>query len=118
MALLSLDDVKKHLRVLHDDEDAEIAIYQAAAENIVVQHLDRIVVAEGVELPADGEDGYDPYTMVITPAITAAILLTIGDLFENREADAKSNGEAMLPRYVRALIAPWRVWRMVDCETA
>lgn len=115
MALLDLVVVKRHLRVFHDDDDIEIAAYQAAAESIVVEHLDRKVVAEGVTLPADGEPSYDPFAMVITPAITAATLLLIGDLYEFREVDTKDQGDAVLPKAVRALLAPWRVWRSLEC---
>ena len=113
MALVDFELVKKHLRVLHDDDDTEIAAYQAAAENIAVEYLDRPVYASVEEIPS----GADAYAMVITPAITAAILLLIGDFYENREADPKLDGDAVLPRPVRALLAPWRVWRTCTEET-
>ncbi len=106
MALVDLDLVKRHLRIFHDDEDAEVGIYRDAAETIVVEYLDREVVAAG-ETPAT-EDG-----IVVTPAIVAAILLLVGDMYEVREPDQKQEG-AMLPRAVRALLAPYRVWRTHD----
>ncbi len=106
MALVDLDLVKRHLRVHHDDEDAEIGVYRDAAEIIAVEYLDREVVAAG-ETPSV-EDG-----IVVTPAITAAILLLVGDMYEVREPDQKQEG-AMLPRAVRALLAPYRVWRTYD----
>lgn len=111
MALLPLDLVKGHLRVMHDDEDAQIAAYQAAAESIVTEHLDRTVQA-AEPLPVG-----DATAIVLTPAITAAILLMTGDLYEVREPDPKATGEAMLPPAVRRLLAPWRVWRTMpeDC---
>lgn len=114
MALLDLTLVKRHLRVTHDEDDAEISAYQGAAENIAIQYLDREVLPEGSALPAEGEVGYDPYTMLITPAITAAVLLLIGDFYEHREPDMTADGNAVLPRHVRALLAPWRVWRTVE----
>lgn len=116
MALLSLETVKGHLRIEHNDEDAQIAIYQAAAESIIVEYLDRIVVAVGVTLPGIEDEGYDATAMVITPAITAAILLMIGELFETREAGKTDAGDAVMPRPVRALLAPWRVWRLAPQE--
>lgn len=116
MALLDLAVVKRHLRILHDDEDAVIGVYQAAAESIVVEYLDRVVVSSGTSLPGEGETGYDPTAIEVTPAITAAVLLLVGDLYENREADAESKGDAILPRAVRALLAPWRVWRTLPEE--
>lgn len=111
MPLIDRDTLKKHLRVLHDDEDAEIELYGAAAESIVTQHLDRVVVAADVVLPVEGEPGYDPDAISVTPTIVAAILLVTGDLYEVREPDPKLVGDAVLPRAVRMLLAPWRIWR-------
>ncbi len=111
MALIDLDTLKAHLRVLHSDEDAEIELYGDAAEGIVVEYLDRIVVAADATLPAEGEEGYDPNAITVTKPIVAAILLVAGDLYEVREPDPKLTGDAVLPRAVRALLAPYRVWR-------
>jgi hypothetical protein len=105
MALVDFALVKKHLRVFHDDDDDTIAAYQAAAENIVVEYLDREIVPTGGAVEGDAIE--------VTPAITAAVLLVTGDLYEVREPDQKQEG-AMLPRAVRALLAPYRVWRTHD----
>ncbi|WCK77567.1 head-tail connector protein [Agrobacterium fabrum] len=106
MPIVDLETVKKHLRVSHEDEDAEIGLYRDAAESIITQHLDREVVAAG-ETPTDA-DG-----IAATPAIVSAILLVTGDLYEVREPDPKATGDAVLARAVRMLLAPWRVWRTV-----
>lgn len=106
MALLDIAVVRRHLRILHDDEDADIIVYQAAAESIVVDYIDREVIASGTPVTADG--------IVIAPSITAAILLLIGDLYENREAYAGSKGDVLLPRAVRSLLAPYRIWRKME----
>lgn len=111
MPLVSLAAAKSHLRILHEDEDSQIELYTAAAESIVSEYLDRVVLPTGETLPED-----DVYAMNITPAITAAVLLLVGDLYENREADPDATGNAVLPKAVRALLAPWRVWRMIDEE--
>lgn len=111
MPLLDLPLVKKHLRVLHDDEDSQIAVYMEAAETIVVAYLDRVVLAAG-PLPEPEDEGYDETAIVLNSSITAAILLVTGDLYEVREPDPKFNdGDAVLPKSVRMLLAPWRVWR-------
>ncbi|THK38112.1 phage gp6-like head-tail connector protein [Ensifer sp. MPMI2T] len=107
MALLDLALVKKHLRVSFSDDDVEIEAYQAAAESIVTEYLDREVYVEGGS-PTSGDDGT---AIEVTAPIKAAILLLVGDLYENREADPKLEGDAVLPRAVRALLAPYRVWR-------
>lgn len=113
MPLVDLATAKRHLRVLHDDDDAEIDLYTSAAENIVVEYLDRVVLPAGETLPSD-----DPTAMLVTPSIVAAILLMLGDLYENREADREQKSDAVMPPAVRALLAPWRVWRMIDCPEA
>lgn len=106
MPLLDLSLVKKHLRVDSNDEDILIAAYQAAAETSVSEYLDRVIYNDG-----DSPEPTDEYAMVIGPPITAAILLLIGDLYAVREPDPKLDGNAVFPRAVRALLAPYRVWR-------
>ena len=107
MAIVDLETVKRHLRVFHSDEDIEIGLYRDAAESIIAEHLDREVV------PADETPSADD-GIAATPAIVSAILLVTGDLYEVREPDPESKGDAVLPRAVRMLLAPWRVWRTVD----
>ena len=112
MPIVDLETVKKHLRVFHSDEDAEIGIYRDAAESIVTEYLDREVVAIGASPAQD-------HGIVATAAIVSAILLVTGDLYEVREPDPKATGDAILPRTVRMLLAPWRVWRTpVDDDVA
>ena len=47
--LYSLQDVKQHLRVDHDDDDAIIETYMAAAEQAVLQHCNTALVPLGKE---------------------------------------------------------------------
>lgn len=110
MPLVELALAKKHLRVDWDDEDGEIAVYLAAAETSVVEYLDRVVQA-AEPLPAN-----DSHAIVITPPIAAAILLVTADLYERREPPEKNEGEAMLSPTVRRLLAPYRVWRPMECD--
>jgi uncharacterized phage protein (predicted DNA packaging) len=107
-SLVSLDRVKKHLRVDHSDDDDTIAAYQAAAETIVTEYLDRFVYGDGGSAPSD-DDGT---AMEVTAPITAAVLLVTEDLYEGRGSDTWDADGAMLPRTVRALLAPYRVWRV------
>lgn len=109
MSLLDFDLVKKHLRVDSTDEDDVIAAYQAAAEATVCEYVDRDVYAAG-----DSPVSADEFAIELEPPITAAILLLIGDLYAVREPDYKRDAGAMLPSSVRALLAPYRVWRTVS----
>lgn len=115
MALVSLTLAKKHLRVDFSDDDATIEAYLAAAETIVTEYVDRVVFASAADSPPGvAPTGDDGTALEVTPAITAAILLVLGDLYEVREADPESKGDAVLPRAVRALLAPYRVWRAIS----
>ncbi len=114
MALVDLELARKQLRVFHEDENAEIALYLAAAESIVVEYLDRPVLAADETLPEPEDEGYDATTMLVTSPIVAAILLVMSDLYENRQTPEKDVGEAILPPTVRRLLAPWRVWRTFE----
>lgn len=114
MALVTLTLAKKHLRVLHDDDDAEIEVYLSAAEDVVTKYIDRVVYGPVDDSPPGAAPSGDDGTAIeVTPAITAAVLLLLGDLYDTREADPQDTSSAMLPRAVRALLAPYRVWRTI-----
>lgn len=73
-ALISLDEVIKHLRVTYDDEYDLIALYTEAA----ISH-----VADYCNIPvSELSERVDP------KILRAAVLLLVGDLFENREAQS------------------------------
>ncbi|MBZ9943445.1 head-tail connector protein [Mesorhizobium sp. BR1-1-13] len=110
MSLVDIELAKKHLRIDFSDDDDTVTLYLSAAETIITEYLDRLVYASDGTAPT-GDDGT---AMEITPAVTAAILLLLGDLYENREADTDATGDAVLPKAVRALLAPYRVWRVLS----
>lgn len=67
MTTVTLEEAKLHMRVDHDDEDGYFQVLIAAAETHVAKFL-------GDSLP-------DP----MPAPIKAAVLLLVGDLYENRE---------------------------------
>jgi hypothetical protein len=120
MSLVSLTLAKKHLRVWHTDDDTEIGVYLGAAEEAVARYLGRAIYGSEDDSPAGAPPTGDDGTAIeITPAITTAILLLTADFYETREPDPKLEGNAVLPRAVRSLLAPYRVWRTEaeDTET-
>jgi len=104
MALVDTALVKRHLNVTWSDQDAEIEAYRDAAEDVIVQYLDRVVYPVGGTSP--GGDAIE-----LPPAVRAAILLQAAELFDRRETPERNAGEAMLSPVVRRLLAPYRVWR-------
>jgi len=63
---MNLQQVKNHLRVTHNAEDALIQSYMDAADKLVRKYL--------------GSDMPDP----VPEPVTAAMMLLVGDLYTNR----------------------------------
>lgn len=70
MTTVTIDEAKLHMRVDHDAEDSYIEGLILAAETHVRMYL--------------GDDFPDP----MPASIKAAVLLLVGDLYENRERQA------------------------------
>lgn len=87
----TLEQAKLHLRIDHDHEDALILYMIDAATQSVADYLDM-----------DVED----MQLLATP-VEAAILLRVGDLYENREA--QQPGPLIDNRTFIRLLAPYRV---------
>lgn len=110
--IVSLATVKAHLRVTHSAEDALITLYAEAAEKVAQNFINRNVYADDEALDAaviDDTAGADP--MVITGAITAAILLIAGHLYYNREdvvTGTSSTSAVALPLGSQYLLQPYR----------
>lgn len=88
MALISLSEAKEHLKVDQSDEDTLIQIYIDAAVDYIGNFLNN--------------DGF-PYK----PAIKAAALLVVGDLYENRKGGADKDIKANPA--VMNLLYPYRL---------
>lgn len=98
-----------------------------AAEPLAIQPEKLAIITDFLIFKADGgafsveelaartagpdDESYDPHQVVVTAEITAAILLLVGEMYETREADPSVSGDAVPARAVRALLAPYRVWR-------
>ncbi|WP_448208480.1 head-tail connector protein [Azospirillum sp. sgz302134] len=97
MAIVTLDEAKAHLRVDGPDDDADIGLKLAAAEDLAAQLLNR-------PLPwTDGAGAVVP----VPAAVKAAILLILGDLYASREAMSAGLTLAENPTLGR-LLAPYR----------
>lgn len=118
MGLIALPQLKQHLRVDHDSEDALIQMYADAAEQAVLGHIQRRVYPEEVLLPLPDAPDYDEFHMHVTAAIRTAIMMLVAQMYDDRDAETPQ-GDAVLPQPVRMLLAQYRVWRpedMVDGE--
>lgn len=75
MAVLTLDEIKAHLRLDGNEEDAQLTLLSDAAEDYATQYLGR-------SLPWLDDKGAP---VPVPASVRAALLLVIGDLYENRE---------------------------------
>lgn len=106
--LVTLEEAKEHLRVAHDFDDADIMLKLRAAEQMAVHFLDRAVFPSQTAL--DAAVAVNPALtapMVCTDMLRAGILLTLGDLYANRE-DVITGTATQLPTGARACLMPLR----------
>lgn len=93
MAVVTLDEAKAHLRVDGTEEDADITLKLAAAEDAAAQFLNRPLPwadAAGTEVP-------------VPASVKAAILLMLGDLYSNREGGVFGTIHTVNPTVERLL---------------
>lgn len=98
MAVLTLDEIKAHLRLDGNAEDAHLALLNDAAQDYASQYMNRAIPWH------DDVGAEEP----VPASVKAAILLTIGDLYENREAQFVGVIRADNPTVLR-LLSPYRV---------
>lgn len=95
MSVVTLTEAKLHLRVTDTSEDTLIQSYIDAAQDFVRNYINQ---------PLPGE--FD--SPAITPAaVKSAILLYVGDLYENRQA--QSEKDLKPNQAVHSLLYPYRV---------
>jgi hypothetical protein len=109
MTLVSTEQAIAHLRA---DTGEDISVYLGAAELSAMAYLNRQVYATPDEMAAgvlSGDAGDDP--ILIDDAIKAAILLTLGHLYRNREdvIAGQSAGALALPLGARSLLQSKRI---------
>lgn len=98
--MVTLEQVKFQCRIEHEDEDALLAGYMAAARDHIQQHLDRTIYESAV--PDD-----DEYGVVDNASINQAILLIVGHWYAHREAVSESS-MIEVPMGAKALLQPYR----------
>ena len=109
--LTPIEIALKHLRVDADDDEADlIGLYLAAAEDAALSFMNRQVFADADAMTAATQAGSGgEYPIVVTAAMQAAILLILGQLYENRENAVIGVTAMELPNGAFALLQPYRM---------
>jgi hypothetical protein len=98
--IVTLSEVKSHLRIAFTSDDSLLAIYMGAAQEYITNFLNQ-------EIP-----GLSDSPVFVPYSIRSAALLIIGDLYENREGAVMvlSGGAGIIPNpAVNNLLYPYRV---------
>lgn len=99
----------KHCRAAAPDVDL-VGVYLAGAEQAAIDYLNRPVFESQAALDAAealGEAGEN--AMVVNAAILAAILLTTGHLYANREDVVVGVSAVEIPGGAKSLLRPHRI---------
>lgn len=111
--LVTLGQAKAHLRVTHAHEDSDIQLKLNAATRMALAFLDRDVFATQAELDAAVAAGAARPGPLLAEdddmdMVRAGILLTLGDLFANREEVVVGAAPVQLPTGAKACLLPLR----------
>ena len=104
MAMPTLPDLKRHLRIRHDHEDADLEMKLAAAVDQAAQFLNRPIPWLAPLQPADG----DPIYVEVPASVSAAILMMAAELYVNRETAVVGTIYTKIDT-AKNLLAPYRV---------
>lgn len=109
MRLVTIEEARQHCRVDSDD-DQMLTLYGRAAEDAAQEFLNRRVYKDEDALAVAvlaGTAGCDP--IVVNDAIRAAVLLTLGHLYANRENVIVGSAVSEMKEGTRSLLWPYRV---------
>lgn len=110
---VTLDQVKRHLRIDGDDADEDLALKLEAATERIGVHLNGVPPfqpeLDGNGLPVRDADGTIVYTDQIRGSVKSATLLLVGYLYRYPSGDEKKAFEdGVLPAPITSLLSPIR----------
>ncbi|PTS71895.1 head-tail connector protein [Stenotrophomonas sp. HMWF023] len=109
MQLITIVQARQHCRADSAD-DAMLELYGGAAEEAAQEFMNRKVFPDAASMAAAvlaGTAGCDP--IVVTDAIRAAVLLTLGHLYANRENVVTGTIVSEMKEGTRSLLWPYRI---------
>ena len=97
MQFLTIDSIKRHLRLDNDCEDAELELYGSAAEEMVLSRLNRSL--PDLKCAGHGE---------IPKSVVQAALMITDNFYQHRGTSEPTN-LYLIPYGVDALLLPYTV---------
>lgn len=114
--ILDLADLKAHLKIDGDEEDALVEVYGLAAEAVLANWIGRPFYRAQSDLPAIGAPGYDPYQIVADAVIRQAIMMLADRIHTFRNGGGAEGSNAVPPVPVQAIVSGYRVFRLAPQE--
>lgn len=106
---VSLDLARKHVRADEDEDSELLEQYLAGAQQVAIDYLNRPVFATQEDLDAAIAAGNAGESAIVAnAAIRAAILMTFGDMYKQRESVVTGVSVHELPM-VQDLLRPHRL---------
>ncbi|MTC34012.1 phage gp6-like head-tail connector protein [Providencia alcalifaciens] len=106
--MLSLEVVKSHCNIDPEftDDDKILTIYIGSSVKYVENYTRRTLYEN------ESSEGYqnDPESLLLSDDVKNAMLLLIGQWYENREATNIGNITSALPFATEALLQPYRIY--------
>lgn len=84
---LTIDEIREHCRVYHNEDDKQLEIYANAAITLLESNLNRKLLKKGEAEPVPNPE----YLCAFNDSIKAAALLLISDLYDNRSSNLDVN---------------------------
>lgn len=107
--LITPEQAKAHLRIDDDAGDEDLALKTRAAELMASEYLGRRLYVDQAALDAAVlDETAGAYPMVCNDLVRAAILLTLGHLWANREDNVTGTIVAELKVGAAQLLNPYR----------
>jgi hypothetical protein len=105
--LCTVEQAREHLRSDTSVDDALLTTYIAAASALVIEYIDRGIIAYQDTSGAFLSPNVDSAGFFVPPDnVVAAVLIMVGYLYAQRDQDTASEfADGRLPRPVRALLS-------------
>lgn len=108
--IVSLSELKRHLRVDGNEDDDLIVSYAEAVEDQLSNWLGRPVYKSVVDLPGLADPAYISTQIIAPRAFHVCVMTLVARHYDDRSGQGGGSDDAAPPASVRALLAGHRVF--------